>query len=196
MPLFRRFLLVVAILLAAAPAGAATGPATKFVADLGSQALRMLADKASPQRREQEFRRLFVSHFDVDTIARFVVGNYWRTASDAERTEYRKLFEDYVVAAYSARLSNYSGEQFQVKDEVPAGDDTMVNSVIIRANQPPAKVEWRVRKYPDGSLKIVDVVVEGVSMTITQRSEFSSVMQQSGGLPGLNAKLREKLGKA
>src|SRR5262249_39721530 len=135
-------------------------------------------------------------HFDVDSIARFVVGNYWRTASDAERTEYRKLFEDYVVAAYSARLSNYSGEQFQVRDEVPAGDDTMVNSVIIRPTQPPAKVEWRVRKSPDGSLKIVDVVVEGVSMTITQRSEFSSVMQQTGGLAGLNAKLREKLGKA
>src|SRR6185295_1139960 len=98
------------------------------------------------------------------------------------------------VAAYSARLSNYSGEQFQVKDEVPAGDDTMVNSQIVRPSGPPVRVEWRVRKQSDGSLKIV-VVVEGVSMTITQRSEFASVMQQGGGLAALNARLRDKVGK-
>src|SRR6185295_10235996 len=98
------------------------------------------------------------------------------------------------VAAYSARLSNYSGEQFQVKDEVPAGDDTMVNSQIVRPSGPPVRVEWRVRKQSDGSLKIVDVVVEGVSMTITQRSEFASVMQQGGGLAALNARLLDKVG--
>lgn len=191
---FRRVLLVLILLVAPAlVAVAAPGPASKFISQLGSDALRMLADKATPDKREAEFRRLFLKNFDVDTIARFVVGNYWRSAGDAERAEFRKLFEDYVVAAYVARLSTYSGEQFQVKDEIAAGDDIVVNSTIIRPSGPPVRVEWRVRNGSDGP-RIIDVIVEGVSMAITQRSEFSAVMQQGGkGLASLNDKLRAKV---
>ena len=194
MALFRRVFVILALIVAPAMmAGAATGPASKFISQLGSDALRMLAEKATPQKREAEFRRLFLKNFDVDTIARFVTGNYWRSANDAQRAEFRKLFEDYVVAAYVARLSAYSGEQFQVKDETPAGDDIVVNSSIVRPSGPPVRVEWRVRNGGDGP-RIIDVIVEGVSMAITQRSEFSAVMQQGGkGLASLNDKLKSKL---
>jgi phospholipid transport system substrate-binding protein len=194
MALFRRVLLILALIVAPAmTAAAATGPASKFINQLGSDALRMLAEKATPDKREAEFRRLFLKNFDVDTIARFVTGNYWRSANDAQRAEFRKLFEDYVVSAYVARLSAYSGEQFQVKDEVAAGDDIVVNSTIVRPSGPPVRVEWRVRSGSDGP-RIIDVIVEGVSMAITQRSEFAAVMQQGGkGLASLNEKLRAKL---
>jgi phospholipid transport system substrate-binding protein len=194
MALFRRVLVILALIVAPAmTAAAATGPASKFINQLGSDALRMLAEKATPDKREAEFRRLFLKNFDVDTIARFVTGNYWRSANDAQRAEFRKLFEDYVVSAYVARLSAYSGEQFQVKDEVAAGDDIVVNSTIVRPSGPPVRVEWRVRSGSDGP-RIIDVIVEGVSMAITQRSEFAAVMQQGGkGLASLNEKLRAKL---
>jgi phospholipid transport system substrate-binding protein len=194
MTLFRRaFILLFAALLTTPAAAAAPGPAAKFIGDLGVEALRMLANpQSNGQQRESEFRRLFLKNFDVNTISRFVTGNHWRDASEADRTEFRKLFEDYVVSAYAARLSQYSGEQFQVKDEVAAGDDIMVNSVIIRPQGPPVRVEWRVRNSSDGP-RIIDVVVEGVSMAITQRSEFTAVMQQGGkGLATLNEKLRAK----
>jgi phospholipid transport system substrate-binding protein len=193
MTLFRRaFILLFAVVLAL-PAFAASGPAAKFINDLGAEALRVLANpQGNGQKRESEFRRLFLKNFDVNTISRFVTGNHWRDASEADRAEFRKLFEDYVVSAYAARLSQYSGEQFQVKDEVAAGDDIMVNSVIIRPQGPPVRVEWRVRNSSDGP-RIIDVVVEGVSMAITQRSEFTAVMQQGGkGLASLNEKLRAK----
>jgi len=195
MTLLRRALLIIGLALLAAPAPAAPGPASKFVSELGAEALRVFADASMPMdKREAEFRRLFLKSFDVNAISRFVVGNSWRTASEGERDEYRKLFEEYVVAAYTARLSQYSGETFQVKDEVAAGDDIMVNSQIVRPSGPPVRVEWRVRSGENGP-KIVDVVVEGVSMAITQRSEFSSVIQQGGkGLASLNVRLREKVG--
>jgi phospholipid transport system substrate-binding protein len=193
MTLFRRAFILLFAALLAFPAIAAAGPAAKFIGDLGAEALRVLANpQGNGQKRESEFRRLFLKNFDVNTISRFVTGNHWRDASEADRAEFRKLFEDYVVSAYAARLSQYSGEQFQVKDEVAAGDDIMVNSVIIRPQGPPVRVEWRVRNSSDGP-RIIDVVVEGVSMAITQRSEFTAVMQQGGkGLATLNEKLRAK----
>jgi phospholipid transport system substrate-binding protein len=197
MTLFRRAFLILTVALLFTPATAAPGPASKFISELGAEALRALADpQASGTRRESEFRRLFLKNFDVNAIARFVVGNHWRSASEAEQQRFRKLFEDYVVAAYAARLGAYSGEKFQVKDEVQAGDDIMVNSTIVRASGQPTRVEWRVRNSSDGP-RIVDVVVEGVSMAITQRSEFTSVIQQKGkGLGGLNEVLESKLARA
>lgn len=194
MKLFRHALLILGLALLPVAALAAPGPASKFVSDLGVEALRVFADTSiTLDKRESDFRRLFLKAFDVNSISRFVVGNSWKTASDAERNEYRQLFEDYVVAAYTARLSAYSGEQFQVKDEIAAGDDIVVNTLIMRPSGPATRVEWRVRNSGEGP-RIVDVVVEGVSMAITQRSEFTSVMQQGGkGLASLNAKLREKV---
>jgi phospholipid transport system substrate-binding protein len=193
MTLFRRAVLILIAALLATPVVAAPGPAAKFISDLGAEALRVLADpQGNGKKRESEFRRLFLKNFDVNTISRFVTGNHWRDASEADRTEFRRLFEDYVVSAYAARLSQYSGETFQVKDEVAAGDDVMVNSVIVRPQGPPVRVEWRVRNSSDGP-RIIDVVVEGVSMAITQRSEFTAVMQQGGkGLASLNERLRAK----
>src|ERR1051325_1880163 len=109
MTLLRRALLILVLAAFAAPSWAAIGQAGKFVSDLGAEALRVLANGTPNSQRENEFRRLFLKNFDVDWISKFVTGNHWRTATDADRTEFRKLFEDYVVAAYTARLSAYSG---------------------------------------------------------------------------------------
>ena len=93
-----------------------------------------------------------------------------------------------------ARLGQYSGEKFKVTGARADGDKgTIVDSNILRDPQPAVRVQWRVRQR-DGHLKIVDVVVEGVSMAVTQRSEFASVIRKRGGqVSGLIEDLRAKL---
>ncbi len=186
-----------AVMLILAPA-AADGPGPEdFIRALANQALELLAkgDLTAPDRR-REFRRLFVKSFDVDTIGRFVLGRYWRRASPAERTEYRKLFEDYVVFTYAARLSQYSGQTLVVKSSRRDDSrDSVVHSVIKSPDGPPVRVDWRVRRRGDEHV-IVDVVVEGVSMALTQRSEFASVVRNAGGrVSALLDRLREQVAR-
>jgi phospholipid transport system substrate-binding protein len=163
-----------------------------FIGDLGRRALDVLSNRAPPPVREARFRQLYREDFDGPLIARFVLGRYWRIASPQEQQEFMHLFEDYVVLAYAARLSNYSGEQFRVLGSRPDRDVTIVSSEIQRPNGAPAvKVDWRL--VDDRGFKIADVVVDGISMAVTQRQEFASVIQRHGGqVGGLLMLMREK----
>jgi phospholipid transport system substrate-binding protein len=140
---------------------------------------------ADPQRTNakirQEFVRLLREDFDLDTIGRFVLGRYWNSASQPQRDEYQKLFSEMIVNVYTQRFSQYAGEKFKVTGQRAEGDrDTMVTSQIVRPDGPPVNVQWRVRPR-DAGLKIIDVLVEGVSMSITQRDDFASVIESNGG---------------
>jgi phospholipid transport system substrate-binding protein len=176
---------------------AASGPAG-FIADLGSKAINVLTSTASEAERERQFRVLFEQSFDLPAISRFVLGPYWRTATEAQHQEFTKLFESYVIHAYSVRFNAYAGQQLKVGSARPEGDGgAVVQSEIAlpNSNQPPVKVDWRVGKSGD-SFKITDVTVEGVSMALTERQEFASVIQRGGGqIEALLKLLREKTGQ-
>lgn len=191
--IMRRSFLAVAFLLGmgAAPALAASDPAA-FINTMGNQALAMLAPAASTTQRAAEFRSLFRRDFDVPQIARFVLGPYWRVATPAQQQEFIRLFENYISLAYSTRLSHYAGDRLVVTGSrlIPGG--AVVESRVARSGGPPVGIEWRLTRY-GGTYKINDVVVDGVSMAVTQRSEFSSVIQRNGGeVEGLLAELRAK----
>lgn len=127
--------------------------------------------------RKKSFTKILNKNFDMKAIARFSMGRYWAIATADEKKTYTKLFRKMVVKVYSNRFSEYSGQKFEVLGNKPAGrKDIVVNSKIIGAKGRPVKVDWRVRKN-----RIIDVVVEGVSMSVTQRSEFASIIQRGGG---------------
>lgn len=156
--------------------------AADFVQALGDRAIAVLADpKVSDAQAVEEFRRLLNLNFDVTTIGRFVLGRYWNTATEAQRKEYMNLFERMIVEVYAQRFNQYAGETFKVTSARADGArDAVVTSQVLRPNGPPVKVDWRVRSRDDGH-RIIDVVVEGVSMSVTQRSEFASVIESNGG---------------
>jgi phospholipid transport system substrate-binding protein len=178
-----------------AVAAIAADDASGFIKGLVDTAIKALANKQmSEEDRAKEFRALLDQDFDVPRISRFVLGHYWKDASDQERQQFLKLFEEYVVRSYAARFSEYSGETVKIVGSRPESETTtLVRSEIVRTNgAPPAKVDWRVHKDGAG-YKIVDVDVEGVSMILTQREEFSSVIERQGGVAGLNHELEQKL---
>src|SRR5260370_42156705 len=116
-------LLAVILPLAAAPARAAEDPAG-FIADLGQRTIKVLASKLSERERETQFRVIFHEGFGVPAISRFVLGQYWRTASEAQRQDFVALFEAYVVHAYAVRFNEYGGQQLQVIAARAEGDDS------------------------------------------------------------------------
>ena len=187
-------LIVLTGLLAAAPAGAQDAQA--FVAQLGNQAIQVLGPSVSPAQRVARFRQLFRDDFDVPGIGQFVLGRYWRTATPAEQQEFLRLFQEYIVQAYAGRLGEYGGEPFRVTGSRPSGDETVVSSLIERANAGRVQVDWYLINR-GGAPKITDVYVGGVSMKVTQRDEFSSVIQRNGGrVDALLAQLRQRLAAA
>jgi phospholipid transport system substrate-binding protein len=198
----RRFLMTsLWLLIASASIGlapnAVAADANVFMNELWNRAVEVLSKKVSPSERLARFRQLFHADFDGPGIARFVLGRYWRNASEEEQQEYLKLFEDYVVFVYGTRLSNFSGETFKVRGTRTDESGTIVSTDILSpGGEPPIKIDWRLVS-DNGAFKINDVVIEGISMMVTQRSEFASVIQRHGGqVGGLLALMREKTNTA
>jgi phospholipid transport system substrate-binding protein len=193
----RRFvaigLLLMGLLTVAAPRQAAAQDARAFVAALGQQAIQVLGPSVPDAQRVARFRELFRNDFDLAGIGQFVLGRYWRTATPQEQQDFLGLFHEYLVRAYSARLGQYSGEQFQVLNARQYGAETIVSSQILRHGGAPVQVDWYLIDG-GGRFLITDVYVGGISMKVTQRDEFSAVIQRSGGrVAGLLAELRQKL---
>ncbi|PWR24287.1 toluene tolerance protein [Zavarzinia aquatilis] len=179
--------------LASTGRGARAGDAaTAFIDTLGGQAISTLADKSvTDAERESRFRALFLSAFDVETIGQFVLGRYRRSATPEQIAEFNRLYAEDVVRTYSRRLSQYAGEKL-----VTLGSQQQDGEIVVRSQiqspsgQKPVAVDWRLSET-SGSYKIVDVVIENLSMRSAQREDFASVMS-AGGVDALLAGLRKK----
>lgn len=168
------------------------GAAAKFIQSLGNRAIETLQQtNLSMAQREQVFRRLLGEGFALDLLGRFALGRYWRTATPSERSDYIALFADYILKTYSKRLGGYAGETLAVTGTRDAGkQDVLVQTKISRPSGQPLEAGWRVRDI-NGSLKIIDIMVEGISMALTQRQEFAAVIAQRG-VDGLIVALRAR----
>jgi phospholipid transport system substrate-binding protein len=159
-------------------------PAGKFVQDLGDRAIGVIADKnLNPDQRSDQFRKILTDSFDLMTIARFVIGRTWNTATPEQQEEYMHLFTELVVKTYGDKLTLYTGEGFSVNGERPDenGKDFIVNSQITHPDgSEPTKIDWRLR-LRNGKLGVIDVMVEGVSLSVTQRQEYASIIQNNDG---------------
>ncbi len=165
-----------------------------FIRSLADEAIAVLNEKsAPPSEREARFRSILLNGLDIARIGRFAAGAYWRRMSTTQRAEYQKLFSEWVIKTYWRRLSGYAGETVRVLGTSRAGSrDVFVRTRIERSNgKSPVRVDWRVR-WSDGHYKILDVVIEGVSMVVTQKAEFTAVMRRDG-IEGLLGALRNQL---
>ncbi len=179
-------------------AGSFEEGASKFIKSMADKAIASLTDESiAVEEREANFRQLLNEHFAVETIGRWVLGRYWRKATEEEQEEYLKLFEDLIVASYVERFARYAGETLDITKTVLADkvDAIVYSRISLPGSVDFFEVNWRVR-LRDDKYKIVDVIVEGISMGQTQRSEFSSVIRNHGGkIEGLLSELRKRLNK-
>lgn len=201
----RRLLVAMACLLAAAllapsqsfSARAADEGPGAFVTRLGNKTIAKLTDASTSQSvREGQFRELLREGFAVDTIGQFVLGKYRRTAEKETVVEFIDVFEEYIVSLYAKQFSRYSGETFTVEkvaDTSRAGDSMVMTKIVPSGGAEPLRVDFQVRSLGD-TFKILDVRVEGVSMVLAQRDEFTSYIAQHGGrVESLIAALRQRI---
>ena len=177
----------------AAPARDATALVDKLVRE-GLQALH--DERLTPDARQEQFAMILEDDFDLPRIARFTAGRHWSTATEADRQSFVKVFERWIIITYTDRFSTYSGEGIKVTGSRPDSETTatVFSQLVRESGTAPLKIDWRVRRDQGDDYRVVDVSVEGVSMLVTQREEFASVIQSNGGtVAGLTKALKNKV---
>lgn len=168
--------------------------ALAVVQSFAGEGVSLLEDRnASAAVRAERFRGLLRRYFATEVIARWVLGRHWNQFDAAQREEYYRLFEDLVVYGYAKRFGEYTGERLRIVRTVVDSDTqaTVFSEIDRPAGGQPINVDWRVGGRAD-VFRIVDVVVENVSLSQTWRSDFSATIQQGGGASALLDTLRTR----
>jgi phospholipid transport system substrate-binding protein len=178
------------------PASAAT-PAEAFIADNIQKGLSILNDRQlSDADRADRFQQLLMGLTDTKRIAAFTLGQYVRTAPQADRDEFAAAFQEYSVAVYRSYLAKYAGQSLKVTGSSQrAPDDFIVNTVMIdpgdRSGQRPLQVDFRVRT-DSGKPELIDISVLGIWLALSQRDQFVAFLAQNrGDVKALTAHMRQ-----
>ena len=149
-----------------------------YIEELSNKAVSLSSADLLPEERNRQFRELLKKSFDIPRIARYSVGYYWRKFTPEQKKEFVRLFEDVIVSKYSDLFSNYAGFEFMVIKEQTSGSYAIVTSEIRSGSEEPIILIWQIL-INDGQQKVVDISVEGVSMVITYRKEYTSVLSKN-----------------
>ena len=179
-----------------APVGARATPATEaFIQqnfDKGYLILNNIS-LSEAQRREQ-FRAFLLNLAASRRIALFTLGTYAAGATPADAEIFVEAFTNYSVAVYEKGLNRYQGQALKVTGSSDrATDDSVVRAEVVspnRSNGQSIKVAFRVRHNESGAPTITDIQIEGVSLAITERDDFTAYLQQhKGSVPQLSKRL-------
>ncbi|MFI4983930.1 MAG: phospholipid-binding protein MlaC [Rickettsiales bacterium] len=173
-----------------------TAPVNAFVSSTSDKVIQIVKSSSQNNAKETQLTALFEQVMDIDWIGRFTIGSYWNSLSDAQKGTYLTSYRKFLVSSYVPIFKDYNGQSFKVKSVKDMGNDSYLVETEITApnSQVASKVEYRIKQTPSG-YKVRDIIAEGVSMINTQRSDFGSVLTESG-FDGLNNKLLSKVDSA
>ena len=158
---------------------ASAGP---FVERTGRELGALIAAHPDAMQRRTQLAPFLDRIVDNEGLARFCLGRYWPQATPAQQAEYLALFRAMLATNVAERLAAATSELAQVQTGRPEqqGAEIMVPTTVTRPNNRPNRIVWVV--IPSGnSYRLVDVVAEGMSLRITQRSDYAAFLQRNGG---------------
>lgn len=176
-----------------APANAAlTEAPRKLIDDTAVKIVAILARKSDPtEKRVSEIEAIAYELFDFTTMSKLVLARNWRKLSNDQRATFVREFKRHLSHTYGTRLDRYDQERVDVyAAQVEQRNDVSVKTRIVGGQFDGAEISYRLRQQA-GKWRIIDVVIEGVSLVSNYRSQFQEVLN-TGTIDDLLAKLRDK----
>ena len=169
--------------------------AVLFVKELTDNVItNVLESKENQTKKEEDFKKYFTQALDLPAIGRFVLGRYWRSADKEQRDEFVQVFMDATTKSWGDRFNLYTGQKLEflgsrLMNNNP--DQIYVDSKIMDKKSP-VEVIWRLQKKKD-SYKIIDIIIENVSMALTYRNEYNAFLQShNGDINALITQIKQK----
>ena len=154
-----------------------------FIQSTVNRASQVLSENISKEEKINQLKLIAKETVDIRGVGFYSLGAARKSLNDEQNNTYSILFERYFLKSFSSRLAEYTNPEIDVKNkQILNNNYTIVNSILIATeDRPEVKIDWRVyTKNPDNPL-IRDLIIEGLSLARTQKEEFNSIIQNSGG---------------
>ncbi|MDQ6978174.1 MAG: ABC transporter substrate-binding protein [Ghiorsea sp.] len=155
--------------------------------------LETRADKATITDADREgIRQVVAGKFDYREMSRRSVGKPWKKMTAEKQVEFTELFRQVLEYSYGNQLAGYHGQKVVFEKADFKKDKARVKGAIIDDNKT-IPMEYRLHQTPTG-WQVYDIKIEGVSMIITFRKDFKSIIKKKN-IDGLMATLQQKIDK-
>ena len=163
-----------------------------FVNNVAQKIISIVKSQSSTDaQKKSAIKSLINKNFDVKWMSKFVLGRSYKALSIKDQQKYTKLYLNYLVGNYFPILKKYDNDKFSVTQVKKTSKNSYdIDTIINRVDKPTVSIKYHIKDY-DSSLKVVDMIVEGISTIISQRSEFESIIQ-SHGIHGFMQEMKEK----
>jgi len=179
-----------------ARAGIDNDGAEKFVRNMTNEGIEEIINaNVSKAEKQKRFKKLFNDALDLDFIGKYVLGRYWKTATPQQKTEFINTYRELNTKVWSERFDEFKGKQFEFKGTTPSNSagQVFVNTIVAMDQGEPASVVWRV-KQNNNTFKIVDIIIEKVSLTMANRNEYTAfIKNNNNNVDALIDNLKTKL---
>ncbi|MBO4520821.1 MAG: ABC transporter substrate-binding protein [Alphaproteobacteria bacterium] len=174
--------------------------AEKFARSLADDIItNVVQPKLTLQKKQEIFRKIFMKVINVKTNARFTLGRYAKTADPDQLKAYTDALADNIIYTWTDRFNGYAGGSL-TKDAIiikssrrsENGDFYVTSEINLPDTENDIEMIWRISEKK-GTLKLADLIVEGVSMLMSYRNEYTAILQQNGGnIAALTEMLKKK----
>jgi phospholipid transport system substrate-binding protein len=179
-----------------ARAQGASARASEFVKGIGDRLVAVVNGSEPDNAKRAKLTAIIDGAVDVDGVAQFCLGRFWRSASPEQQRRYTALFHQVLVNNITAKLGEYRGVRFTMGRSQQRDENAVVSTVVERPNNPPTNVDWIISS-PAGDPKIIDVIAEGTSLRLTQRSDYASYLSRNNNsIDALINAMRQQVAQA
>ncbi len=154
------------------------GPPTEIARHVIEKALEVLKEPGSSQAKRKRVKTIVDPHFDYQEMAKRSLGPTWGKLSAGQRQEFVTLFAELLEASYADKIEKYAQRvKIDYTGEILDGNYAEVRTMVVRPNDR-IPLTYRLLNE-DGTWKVYDVVIEGVSLVSNYRSQFSRIINES-----------------
>lgn len=152
--------------------------ATRFIEQFGSQLVAIVNEDAPLAAKRQQMTPLVERALAVNDIGTFVLGRFWRIATPQQQEKFLHLFHAVLINNIIAKLGDFRGVGFNMTQTTVREGEYLVGTRISRPNQQPNNAQWVV-SFESGRPAITDVIAEGTSLRLTQRSDYAAYLSRN-----------------
>ncbi|MGD0105848.1 MAG: ABC transporter substrate-binding protein [Rhodopila sp.] len=149
--------------------------AIAFVTKTSGQLVAIVNSSDSAEQKHHHLQEVIVSTVDVDDIARFCLGRFWRIATPEQQQQYMALFHDLLVTEIAGHLGEYQGVKVTIGLARASEDTEIVITTVERPDNPVTQIDWVIATNTGGP-KIVDLLAGGTSLRLTQSADFAAYL--------------------
>ncbi len=183
----RRTLLICGLALPALAALGVAGPAraddsdqaVAFITKLGTDLIGVVNGPGPLADKQAALAQIVDRDVDVDGVGQFCLVSFWRIATPDQQRQSLSLFHDVQLRNVTGKIGDYPGVTFSIGRAQPREGAIAVDSIVTRPGNAPNAVQWLVSSASGGP-KVIDVIAEGTSLRLTQRSDYLSYLSSHG----------------